>query len=68
MLICSTTIKTGTYEFLEQLINHNFTPQITLPSRITEKTATLVDNIAKHKSIILEISQWLYLTTFRNSL
>ena len=35
----------GTYEFLEQLFNHNFTPQITLPSRITEKTATLIDNI-----------------------
>ena len=35
----------GTYEFLEKLINHNFTPQITLPSRITEKTATLLDNI-----------------------
>ena len=35
----------GTYEFLEQLFNHNFTPQITLPTRITEKTATLIDNI-----------------------
>ena len=35
----------GTYEFLEQLFNHNFTPQITLPPRITEKTATLMDNI-----------------------
>ena len=35
----------GTYEFLEQLFNHNFTPQITLPTRITEKTATLLDNI-----------------------
>ena len=35
----------GTYEFLEQLFNHNFTPKITLPTRITEKTATLIDNI-----------------------
>ena len=35
----------GTYEFLEQLFNHNFTPQIMLPTRITEKTATLIDNI-----------------------
>ena len=35
----------GTYKFLEQLFNHNFTPQITLPTRITEKTATLIDNI-----------------------
>ena len=31
----------GTYEFLEQLNNHNFTSQITL----TKKTATLIDNI-----------------------
>ena len=28
----------GTDEFLEQFFNHNFTPQITLPTRITEKT------------------------------
>ena len=31
----------GTYEFLEQLKNHNFTSQITL----TKKIATLTDNI-----------------------
>ena len=37
----------GTHEFLEQLFNHNFTTQITLPTRINEKTATLVDNIFK---------------------
>ena len=30
---------------LEQLFNHNFTPQIALPTRITEKTATLTDNV-----------------------
>ena len=35
----------GTHQFLEQLFNHNFTPQITLSTRITEKTATLLDNI-----------------------
>ena len=35
----------GTYEFLEQFFNYNFTPQITLPIRIIEKTATLIDNI-----------------------
>ena len=35
----------GTYEFLEQLFNHNFALQITHPTRITEKTATLIDNI-----------------------
>ena len=37
---------TGTSEFLEQLFNHKFTPQIMLPTRITEKTATLIDNIS----------------------
>ena len=35
----------GTYEFLEQIFNLNFTPKITLPTKITEKTATLIDNI-----------------------
>ena len=37
--------KKGTYNFLELLFNHNFTPQITLPTRVTEKFATLTDNI-----------------------
>ena len=40
----------GTYEFLEQLFNHNFTPKITLPSRITEKTATLIAGFSLNKS------------------
>ena len=31
--------------FLELLFYHNFTPQIKLPTRITEKIATLIDNI-----------------------
>ena len=35
----------GTFGFLEQLFNYNFTPQITFPTRITEKAATLIDNI-----------------------
>ena len=35
----------GTYKLLEQLLNHNFTPQITFPTRITEKTVTLIDKI-----------------------
>ena len=42
--LISYTIKTqhrGTYVFLEQHFNPNFT----LPTRITEKTATLIDNI-----------------------
>ena len=37
--------KRGTYNFLELLFNHNFTPQITVPTRVTEKPATLIDNI-----------------------
>ena len=37
--------KRGTYNFLELLFNHNFTPQITLPTRVTEKSTTLIDNI-----------------------
>ena len=37
--------KRGTYNFLELLFNHNFTPQFTLPTRVTEKSATLIDNI-----------------------
>ena len=37
--------KRGTYNFLELLFNHNFTPQITLPTRVTEISATLIDNI-----------------------
>ena len=35
----------GSYEFFEQIFNHNFTPQITVPTKISEKTATLTDNI-----------------------
>ena len=35
----------GTYKLLEQLFNHNFNPQITFPTRITEKTVTLIDKI-----------------------
>ena len=32
--------KKGTYEFLEQLFNHNFTPQITLPN---EKNSNIMN-------------------------
>ena len=30
--------KKGTYEFLEQLFNHNFTPQIALPNEKNSNT------------------------------
>ena len=36
---------TGVNQFLENILSNNFIPQITLPTRITEKTATLIDNI-----------------------
>ena len=36
---------TGVNQFLEKILSNNFIPQITLPTRITEKTATLTDNI-----------------------
>ena len=35
----------GTYQFLEQLLYHNFTARIMLTTRITDKTATLIHNI-----------------------
>ena len=37
--------KRGTYNFLELLFNYNFTPQITLPTRVNDKSATLICNI-----------------------
>ena len=35
---------TGVNQFLEKILSKNFIPLITLPTRITEKTATLIDN------------------------
>ena len=37
--------KRGTHQFLEELFHNNYTPQITLPTRITDRSATLIDNI-----------------------
>ena len=36
---------TGISQFLEIILSHNFMPQITLPTRVTGRTATLIDNI-----------------------
>ena len=36
---------TGVNQLLENILSNSFIPQITLPTRITEKTATLIDNI-----------------------
>ena len=35
----------GTFEFLESVFSNNFTPQINLPTRITETSSTLIENI-----------------------
>ena len=49
--------KPGVNQFIENILANNFIPQITLPRRITEKTAALIDNIFtnsyKHNSIYL---------------
>ena len=37
--------KRGTHQFLEELFHNNYTPQITLPTRITHRSAALIDNI-----------------------
>ena len=37
--------KNEAHDFLELLFNHNFTPQVTLPTRENEESATLIDNI-----------------------
>ena len=35
----------GVNQFIEKILSNNFIPQITLPTRVTEKSATLNDNI-----------------------
>ena len=35
----------GAHQFLETLLSDNFIPQITLPTRVTKNSATLIDNI-----------------------
>ena len=45
---------TGVNRFFEKILSNNFIPLITLPTRVTEKAATLIDNILtnsyKHNS------------------
>ena len=36
---------TGINQFLEIILSHKFMPQITLPTRVAGRTATLIDNI-----------------------
>ena len=42
----------GVSKFLENLLAHNIMPQITLPTRITEKTATLIDSILINNNVL----------------
>ena len=37
--------KTGVNQFLEIVLSNNFMPQITLPTRVAQKSGTLLDNI-----------------------
>ena len=37
--------KRGTHQFLNEHFHNNYTPQITLPTRINDSLATLIDNI-----------------------
>ena len=39
---------TGVNQFLENILSNSLIPQITLPTRNTEKTATLIDNIIRN--------------------
>ena len=41
---------TGVNQFLEKYLCNNFIPQMTLPTRTTQKTATLIDNIFTNSS------------------
>ena len=59
------TQNTGVNQFFENILSNNFIPQTILPIRITEKTATLIDNIFtniyKHNS---DCDQVISLLTF----
>ena len=46
----------GVSKFLENLLSHKFMPQINLPTRITEKTTTLIDNILINNNVLNCIS------------
>ena len=56
---------TGVNQFFENILSNNFSPQTIVPLRITEKTATLIDNIFtnsyKHNS---DCDQVISLLTF----
>ena len=56
---------TGVNQFFENILSNNFSPQTIVPLRITEKTATLTDNIFtnsyKHNS---DCDQVISLLTF----
>ena len=46
----------GVSKFLENLLSNNFIPQIILPAKITETTASLIDNILINNNVLNCIS------------
>ena len=55
-------------QFFANILSNNFIPQIAIPTMITEKTATLIDNIFTTAiSIILIAYQVISLLTFLTS-
>ena len=65
-MVYVTKQNTGVNQFLENILLNNFIPQITLPTTITEKTATLINNIFtnsyKHNSNCLSVNITTYIS------
>ena len=55
---------TGGNQFLERILSNNFIPQINLPTKITEKTAILIDNILTNIILTVIVYQVISLLTF----
>ena len=58
--------KRGTHQFSEQLFHNNYTPQISLPTRITDRSATLIDNIFLNTQLHKQTSVNITLITCTN--
>ena len=58
--------KRGTHQFSEQLFHNNYTPQVSLPTRITDRSATLIDNIFLNTQLHKQTSVNITLITCTN--
>ena len=58
--------KRGTHQFSEQLFHNNYNPQISLPTRITDRSATLIDNIFLNTQLHKQTSVNITLITCTN--